>query len=159
LSALPKLSSENRLSPPIEEKKNMSNIRVDLESVQVVDDQGIAEGDFELRVQVQEGAHNVVWPSLNGWVKVDKNGPPKTINQPIAVYPVTSGKLTKRYDVELTEVDGGTLGGDDTGQAAVTIDLSPDMAPAVVSTTIPLKRPNMKYEGKVKVTLAAQRVA
>jgi hypothetical protein len=137
----------------------MSNIRVDLESVQVVEGQGIAEGDFELRVQVQEGSHNLVWPSLNGWVKVDKNGPAMTINRPIAVYPVTTGKLTKRFEVDLTEVDGGTLGKDDIGGGAVTIDLTPDMAPAAVSTTIPLKRPNMKFEGKVKVTLAAQRIA
>lgn len=137
----------------------MSNIRVDLDSVQVLEGQGFAEGDFELRVQVQEGAHNVVWPSLNNWAKVDKNGPALTINRPIAVYPVTNGKLTKRFDIDVREADGFTLGQDDIGQAAVTMDLSPDMAPAIVSTTIPLKRPNMKFEGKVKVTLAAQRVA
>lgn len=137
----------------------MSNIRVDLESVQVVEGQGVLEKDFELRVQVQEGAHNVVWPSANGWVKVDKDGPATTINEAIAVYPVATGKLSKRFDVDLIEIDGGTLGANDVGQGAVTIEMTPDMAPAVVSTTIPLKRPNMKYEGKVKVTLAAQRVA
>lgn len=137
----------------------MSNIRVDLDSVQVVEGQGVSEGDFELRVQVKEGAHNLVWPSLNGGVKVDKDGPPMSIGQPIATYPVTTGKLTKRYYIELTEVDGGLNGQNDLGERAVTIDLTPDMAPAVVSTTIPLKRPNGKFQGKVKVTLAGQRIS
>lgn len=136
----------------------MSNVRVDLESVQVIEGQGIGEGDFELRVQVQEGTNNVIWPSLNGSAKVDKKGPAHTINRQIAVYPVTNGKLTKRYAVEVTEVDKGTLGQDDIGQGIITLDLTPDMAPATMSATIPLKRPNMKYNGKVKVTLSAQRV-
>lgn len=136
----------------------MSNVRVDLESVQVIEGQGIGEGDFELRVQVQEGTNNVIWPSLNGSAKVDKKGPAHTINRQIAVYPVTNGKLTKRYAVEVTEVDKGTLGQDDIGQGTITLDLTPDMAPETMSATIPLKRPNMKYNGKVKVTLSAQRV-
>jgi hypothetical protein len=38
----------------------MANIRVDLESVQVTEGQGIGEGDFELRIQVQEGTNNMV---------------------------------------------------------------------------------------------------
>ncbi|HEY3457011.1 MAG TPA: hypothetical protein VGK64_20700 [Bryobacteraceae bacterium] len=137
----------------------MSDIRVDLDSVQVVEGQGLSEDDFELRVQVQEGSHNLVWPSLNGWIKLDKNGPPMSVNQEIAVYPVSTGKLSKRYNIELTEVDGGLNGQNDIGEGAVTIDLTPDMAPAVVSTTIPLKRPNGKFQGKVKVTLAAQRTS
>lgn len=137
----------------------MSDIHVDLESVQVVEGQGISEGDFELRVQVKEGAHNLVWPSLNGSVKVDKDGPPMTSGQRIATYPVSTGKLSKRYDIELTEEDGGLNGKNDIGEGAVTIDLTPDMAPAVASTTIPLKRPNGKFQGKVKVTLTTQRVS
>ena len=41
----------------------MSKIRVDLESVQVTEGEGIGEGDFELRIQVQEGTNHMVWPS------------------------------------------------------------------------------------------------
>jgi len=136
----------------------MSNIRVNIDSVQVIEGQGVSEGDFELRVQVQEGAHNVVWPALNGWEKVDRNGPPASVNQTVAIYPVSSGKLTKAFKVNLTEVDGGFNGADDTGTGDITLDLTPDMAPAFVSKTISLNRPNGSYAGKVKVTLGAQRV-
>jgi hypothetical protein len=137
----------------------MSTIGVDLESVQVVDGQGAAEGDFELRLQVQEGSNQVVWPSLNSYAKIEKNGPAHTINRRVATYPVNSGKLSKRLTIDVTEVDGGTLGRDDIGQGTVTFDLTPDMAPQTRSATISLKRPNMtKYDGKVKVTISAQRV-
>ena len=137
----------------------MSNIGVDLESVQVVDGQGAGEGDFELRLQVQEGNNHVVWPSMNGYAKVEKNGPAHTINRRVATYPVASGSLSKRLTVEVTEVDGGTLGRDDIGQGTVTFELTPDMVPQVRSATIPLKRPNMKKDdGKVEVTLSAQRI-
>jgi hypothetical protein len=138
----------------------MSKVGVNIESVQVIEGQGAVEGDFELRVQVQEGNNQVVWPSLNSWVKVQKNGPPETVNRRIAVYPVNSGTLSKRFTIDVTEVDGGALGKDDVGQGTLTFDLTPDMAPQVKSATIALKRPNMKkYNGKVKVvTLAAQRV-
>ena len=88
----------------------MSRIGIDLESIQVTDGQGVGEGDFEMRVQVQEGKNNVVWPNLNGWVKVDKNGPPKTINKRVGVYSVDSGTLSKRFTIDVTEVDGGNAG-------------------------------------------------
>ena len=134
----------------------MSDIGGDVESVQVVDGQGAGEGDFELRVQVQEGSRQVVWPSLNSYAKIDTNGPPYTINRRVAVYSVNTATLSKRFTIDVTEVDGGTLGKDDIGQSTVTFDLKPGMAPEAKSVTIPLKRPNMKYDGKVKVTLSAQ---
>ena len=62
----------------------MSNVRVDLESIQVTDGQGVGEGDFELRVQVQEGTNQLVWPALNSSAKVDKKGAPYTINRAVA---------------------------------------------------------------------------
>ncbi len=134
----------------------MSNIRVDLESIQVTDGQGIGEGDFELRVQVQEGAHQMVWPALNSSAKVDKNGLPYTINREVATYTVDSGTLSKRFTVDVTEVDKGTLGQDDYGQAVVEFDLVPGMKPKSQTTTINLKRPNMNVNGAVKVTMSAQ---
>lgn len=137
----------------------MSKIQVDLESVQVLDGQGAAEGDLELRIQVQEGKNSTTWPSLNGSVKVDKNGPPHTINGArVATYDVDSGTLTKRFTVEVTEVDKGLHGQDDIGQGTITLDMSPTMKPATKYATIDLKRPNMNYNGKVKVALTAQRV-
>ena len=136
----------------------MAKIRVDLESVQVTEGQGITEGDFELRVQVQEGANNMVWPSLNSSAKVDKNGAPYTINREVATYTIPSGTLSKKFTMDVTEIDKGMLGQDDYGQGTLTFDLTPTMAPSTKSATISLKRPNMSYQGKVKVTLTAQRV-
>jgi hypothetical protein len=137
----------------------MSRIRVSAESVRVTKGQGVGEGDFELRIQVQEGSHTMVWPSLQGWVKVDKGGAAQTINGgEVATYDVPSGTLSKRYTIDVTEVDGGTLGKDDQGQGTLTFDLTPTMAPSTKTATIPLKRPDMSFLGEVQVTLTAQRV-
>ncbi len=136
----------------------MSKIRVDLESVQVIEGQGAGEGDFELRIQAQEGSNSVIWPSPNGSTKVDKGGPAHTINKKLATYTVNSGTLTKRVTIECTEVDKGLNGQDDIGQSTLTFDLTPNMKPLTKSATISLKRPKMKYNGKVKVVMSAQRV-
>ena len=84
----------------------MSKFRVDLDKVEVIDGQGIGEGDFELQVTVMEGSHNVIWPSPSSWVQVDKNGAPKSINRTLATYEVTTGTLSKRVTVNVKEVDG-----------------------------------------------------
>ena len=138
-------------------KRNfMSNIRVNLESAQVTEGQGGLEGKFELRIQVQEGNRQVVWPSLNSSASVDQNGAPYTINRSIGIYPVTSGTLSKKFTIDVTEVDKGTMGQDDYGQGSVTLDLAPNMKPQTEYVTISLKRPNMQYQGKVKVGISAQ---
>ena len=67
-----------------------------------------------------------------------------------------SGTLSKRFTVDVTEVDKGTLGQDDYGQGVIQFDLTPGMPPKTQTATISLKRPKMKYEGKVKVTMSAQ---
>jgi hypothetical protein len=136
----------------------MSRIRVDLESVKVIEGQGVGEGDFELRIQVQEGGHMVVWPSQNGSTKVDKGGAAQSIGREIGIYTVTSGTLSKRYTIDVTEVDKGTLGQDDQGQSTLNFDLTSDMAPSTKSADISLKRPSMSFQGKVRVTMTAQRV-
>ncbi len=136
----------------------MSTIRVDLESVQVIEGQGVGEGDFELRIQVQEGNNQIVWPALNSSAKVDKKGAPFTINRQVATYVVNDGKLNKRFTIDVTEVDKGILGQDDYGQATLSFDLTADMAAVTKSATITLERPNMKKLGKVKVVMSAQRV-
>ena len=134
----------------------MAKIRVDLESVQVTEGQGVGEGDFELRIQVAEGGNILIWPSLNGSTKVDKGGAAQSINKAVATYPVTSGTLSKKFTIDVTEVDKGTLGQDDQGQSTLTFDLTPTMVPSTKSATISLKRPTMSYQGKVKVTMTAQ---
>jgi hypothetical protein len=136
----------------------MSKIRVDLQSVKVTEGQGVGEGDFELRVTVAEGKNTQVWPSANGSVKVEK-GVVRNINEPVATYNVESGTLSKLFTVDVTEVDKGTLGQDDEGGGTVTLEMTPTMAPLSRTVTIPLKRPDMKFLGKVNVTLSAQRVA
>jgi hypothetical protein len=62
----------------------MANIHVDLESIKVTEEQGIGEGDFELRVQAQEGNNIVVWPSATGYTQVDKGGAAHTIGRRVA---------------------------------------------------------------------------
>jgi len=134
----------------------MSKIRVDLESVQVTDGQGIGEGKFELRIQVQEGSHQVVWPGLNTSAPVDNNGAVYSINREVATYTVDSGTLSKRFTLDVTEVDKGTLGQDDTGQGVIQFDLTPGMAPKTQSAVINLYRPKMSKNGAVKVLMSAQ---
>lgn len=133
----------------------MASIRVDLESVQVTEGQGVSEGDFELRIHVQEGTNSAFWPSLNGWTRVDKGGPPLTINEAVATYAIRS-TVTKRFTIDVTEVDKGLNGQDDIGQGTVEFELSPGMAPLTKGVTISLKRPSGGYKGKVKVVMSAQ---
>ncbi len=96
-------------------------------------------------------------PSLNGSTRVDKGGAPQTIGKRVGTYNVKTGKLTKRFTIDVTEVDKGTLGQDDQGQGTLTFDLTPNMKPSTKAASIRLKRPNMSYKGKVKVTMTAQR--
>ena len=134
----------------------MSKFRVDLDKVEVIDGQGIGEGDFELQVTVMEGSHNVIWPSPSSWVQVDKNGAPKSINRTMATYEVTTGTLSKRVTVNVKEVDGGTLGNDDEGQGYITFNLTPSTGISTKDVTLSLARDKMKPLGKVKVTMTAQ---
>jgi hypothetical protein len=138
----------------------MSSIRVDLASVQVVDGQGIGEGNLELNVKVQEGRNRVDWPDpYPAYHKVDQGGAVNTFDLPktIGTYEVESGTLNKLFSISVVEVDKGTLGQDDTGSGSITFDLQPDMAAQTKYAAIDLKRPNMKELGKVKVGLIAQR--
>ena len=138
------------------QKVNNNKIRLTLDKVSVVEGQGVSEGDFELRIQAVEGSHNVVWPSLNGWTRVDKDGTPFSIDEDIATYTISSDSLTKSINLNATEVDGGFNGGDDTGSGSVTITMKPGMAPVTKSATITLDKPNGSKNGKIKVTVKAQ---
>lgn len=133
----------------------MSTINVQLNKAEVVDGQGIVEGNLELRIQVTEGSHTIVWPSASGNQKVDNGGAPCLINDFVSSYNVASGTLTKTFDIAVTDVDGGVYGKDDFGVGKITIEMKPSMADTYKSTIIKLKRPDMNFNGKVKVTLKA----
>src|SRR3954471_19922852 len=99
-----------------------NRIRLSIVSVKATDGQSsIGEGDFEMRVQATEGSHIAVWPDPLGWRKVDVGGPACPIDKDIAIYTIASGSLTKTISVDVTEVDGGFNGGDDTGSGTTTI--------------------------------------
>jgi hypothetical protein len=67
--------------------------------------------------------------------------------------------LTNIYwRIDVTEVDGGTLGQDDQGHSTLTFDLTPTMGVSRKAAAIKLNRPNMQFLGKVEVTLTAQRI-
>ena len=137
----------------------MASVHVDLESVKVLDGQGIGEGNFELNIKAQEGSHVVHWPDpYPAYNKVDQGGGVKSIGKRIATYNIASGTLSKKFTITVREIDKGTLGQDDDGVGSVTFDLTGTMALSTKSATIPLKRPNMNELGKVQVTLVAQRV-
>lgn len=136
----------------------MTKCRVDLKSVEVVDGQGIGEGNLELNLKVQEGANVVHWPDpYPAYRVVDQGGAVYAIGETVATYEVASGTLSKLFSVAAKEIDKGTLGQDDIGSGDITFDLTPTMKPSTKAVTISLKRPNMKKAlGKVKVTLSAQ---
>jgi hypothetical protein len=138
----------------------MATVHVDLDTVKVLDGQGIGEGNFELNIKAQEGGNVVHWPDpYPASNKVDQGGGVKSIGKRVAAYDIDNGTLSKKFTITVREIDKGTLGQDDEGVGWVTFDLTGTMAPDTRSVTIPLKRPNMKSElGKVKVTLTAQRV-
>lgn len=136
----------------------MSKVRVDLKNLKIIEGQGVGEGDFELRVTVKEGSNQCTWPSANGSVHVEKDVV-HNIGETVATYSIASGTLTKLFTVDVTEVDKGTLGQDDQGGGSITLAMTPEMAPLSKTVTIPLKRPDMSFLGKVNVTLSAQRVA
>src|SRR5919199_357890 len=120
----------------------MSTIRVDLKSVQVVEGQGIGEGNLELNVKVQEGSNRVDWPDpYPASQKVDQGGGVNTFNLPqtIGTYKVESGTLSKLFSISVVEVDKGTLGQDDTGSGDITFELTPNMAAQTKYATIDLK--------------------
>ncbi len=137
----------------------MSNIRVDLDKVQVLEGQGIGEGNFELNIKVQEGSNKVSWPDpYPAYRVVDQGGAVYNIGKTVGTYAVNTGTLSKLYNLTVSEIDKGTLGQDDVGAGTITFDLTPTMAPSTKSMTVELKRPNMSWLGKVKVTMTAQRV-
>jgi hypothetical protein len=138
----------------------MAKIRINLETVQATDGQGIGEGNFELNIRASDGKNTVHWPApYPEYSVVDQGGGIKTIEDgTVGTYELESGTLSKSVSLYVREFDKGTLGGADEGSGNVTFELTPSMAATRKSATIPLKPRNMKANGAVKVTLLAQRV-
>lgn len=135
----------------------MSRIRVSATEVKVLEGQGIGEGDFELSLNVIEGAHSWNWPSFGGSVKVDNGGAPMSLgNGIIAYYTVSAGTLSKKFKVNVRE-DDTKLNADDIGSGDVDFIFEPNMRATNKSVDIELNRTFTGGEkGKVRVTLTAQ---
>jgi hypothetical protein len=138
---------------------DMSNFQVMLDTVQVKDGQGASEGDFELRLEVRDDEnHSIIWPAPHSSSKVDNNGPALPIKREVGTYSITSGTVSKRIDVDATEVDKGLNGQDDYGSGYVTFDLKDGMTPTTKYTNIKLKRPKEGFEGEISVGLVAKQI-
>lgn len=140
----------------------MSNIRVELSTVQVTDGQGAGEGDFELRIEVLERTSKgdlskEVWPSRTGTEKVNNNGTPEQIGREVETYAVNSGSIAKNFVILVTEEDTGTLGQDEGGQGIANFVLAPTMPRTPRPVVVPLNN-NGNNEGSVLVLLVAEQV-
>jgi hypothetical protein len=135
----------------------MSRIRVSATKLEVRDGQGIGEGNFEIILKVSEGNNSMESSSIE---KLDNGGTPQFIeNGEIGYYTVTSGTLSKRFTIKLTELDSG-WNENDYGYGSITFSLTPNMKATTKYIDISLKGTNNKNEkGVVRVTLEAQVVS
>jgi hypothetical protein len=137
----------------------VSTYSVRLSYVEVEEKQGVGEGKFELRVTVEEGSNRLTWPSTTGWATVDNGGDRSWIDFEVGKYTVVSGSMTKSFELDVLEHDGGGLnGGNDTGHGTITYVLEPNQPETPRSIEIPLLRPHGNYQGSVRVGLVAKPV-
>ena len=81
-----------------------------------------------------------------------------TLNRQINTVSVTDSK-TVTVDLEVIELDSGTLGADDHGSKSVTMTLTCGGSPVVVTPDISLYRDRMgSYDGKVEVRVRAEQL-
>ncbi|HSP77802.1 MAG TPA: hypothetical protein VLQ93_04700 [Myxococcaceae bacterium] len=81
-----------------------------------------------------------------------------TLNRQINTVSVTDSK-TVTVDLEVIELDSGTLGADDHGSKSVTMKLTCGGSPVVVTPDISLYRDRMgSYDGKVEVRVRAEQL-
>ena len=148
-------------------KSKMPTYKLMIEKMSVPDDggQGFVEGDLEVRIFAaviangQELGKN--YPASAGSsIKLKAGGDVKIINEAIGELSERSkSEVYRTINIEVTEIDKGTLGGDDTGSGALTFTLKDGMKPSRKTATIDLYRPNMgKPLGKVSVTLYAEQL-
>ena len=129
-----------------------STIETRLATVKVVKGQGVSEGAFELRLEVKDDSgKSTTWPAEGSSAKVNNNGSTYTIDEQLSLFTI-GGAVSKNYTVFATEVDKGLNGQDDTGQGAITLDLTPDMQ--LTTTSVPVNLAGGK-QGQILVGLTA----
>jgi hypothetical protein len=156
----------------------MSTAKIYLDCVKVTDGQGVGEGAFEVRIVVYEQGEpgdpgappgsdgwypddpklKLAWPSLHDSTKVKKNGTIKQIDREVGSYDVGTTPLHRSFQVDVTEVDKGTLGEDDHGVKKIEFDLNNGMSSTTKTLNIPLSRPHSKQNGEVQVKMTARLV-
>ena len=118
--------------------------------------QGASEGKLELRVSAKAGGRTVNWPNLHGSEQLSVGGAAQHIGLQIESFEIRSGSLSKTVTFEVTEVDKGLNGQDDTGTGSLVFDLTPGMKSTTKSNTVKLFRPNGQQKGKVDVKIRAE---
>lgn len=120
----------------------------------VTEGQGALEGKLELRITGHADGDSAVWPSSTGSDKMKAGDPFETINKDITTVSVPVGTVkTISVDVDVLELDSGTLGADDFGTASGTMALECGQGPVVKLFTVPLSS-----SGKVQVELQAEQL-
>jgi hypothetical protein len=120
----------------------------------VTEGQGAVEGKLELRITGHADGDQAVWPSSTGSDKMKAGDPFEIISKDITTVLVPVGtKKTIDVDVEVLELDSGTLGADDFGTASGTMTLECGAGSVVKLFTVPLST-----SGKVQVELKAEQL-
>ena len=128
-----------------------STIETRLASVKVSKGEGVTEGAFELQLEVKDDSgKSTTWPAEGSSAKINK-GSTYTIDEQLSLFTI-SGAVSKTYTVFATEVDKGLNGQDDTGQGAITLDLTPDMQLTPKSVLVDLAGGK---QGQIQVDLTA----
>lgn len=134
--------------------------RLSVTGVRAIDGQGALEGKMEVRLTATQGASSIVLPGSSTYYTLDPgaNAPWHTLNNQISILSVTGSK-TVTVDVDVLELDSGTLGADDHGSKAVTMTLTCGGSPVVLTPDISLYRDKMgSYEGVVEVRLRGEQI-
>jgi hypothetical protein len=134
--------------------------RIAVTGVRAIDGQGAFEGDMEVRLTATQGTGSVVLPGSTTYFSLnpDPQAPWNGLNGEVSRVSVSDSR-TVTVDVDVLELDSGTLGADDYGSRSVSLTLTCGGSPQVVTPDISLFRDNMgSYDGKVEVRLRAEQL-
>lgn len=143
-----------------EQELTSCTYRLALTGVRAIDGQGVFEGDMEVRVTATQGAGSVIAPGPSTYFSLnpDPQAPWNGLNYEINRVSV-SGSRTVTVDIDVLELDSGTLGADDYGSKSVSLTLTCGDSAQVVTPDISLFRDNMgSYDGKVEVRVRAEQL-
>lgn len=134
--------------------------RLALTGVRATDGQGALEGDMEVRVTAAQGTSSVIAPGPSTYFPLnpDPQAPWNGLNDEISRVSV-AGSRTVTVDIDVLELDSGTLGADDHGSRSVTLTLTCGGSPQVVTPDVSLFRDGLgSYEGIVEVRVRAEQL-